>query len=611
MIPAPVAHAATSPAVLSLEGCVVDLPQQRVLRAEASLPLTTKEAEVLGYLAARPHVTVSRDELLRQVWGYARPPVTRATDLVVSRLRRKIELDPDAPRHIFTVTGAGYRFEPLADAPRIAAPSAAPGPVVLWSMDGRGLAVTLRLAEQLAAQAVPFVVDQASVADARPGPALEGASVLIWVLPAGPLPQLVQELLRLTEARRARDGLPLILPLVGPDAPPLTELGPTCPGPLAWEVDPGWCAAWVATLRAHPRPPWPLPPPTPVATQQSAASHVALQHNRRVPQPAGAGYNPDWYVPWPDLEREALGLLSTSGAPVVIQAAAGGGKTWLLRHLLDRRGGAATALLEPRALGGGIARSSDQLLAWLAQDLVDQLDLDVDLPDLSAAGPLGARRALDRWMERVVLPAVPDTLWLAWDGADQLRLNPGDDGVFQMLRAWASRARLPWDRLRLLLTISTEPALLMDRPELSPFNLTPPLRLGDLGPPSVSALVTRHGLADPVGTAQALAAWVGGHPYLVRLALYAMAVQGLGLDEIGDAALQGLGPWGDPLRALLLRLRANPPLGQAVAALARDPAAPLDLESAHRLVRVGLLRPDGAGFALRCPLYRRFLALHL
>jgi hypothetical protein len=165
--------------------------------------------------------------------------------------------------------------------------------------------------------------------------------------------------------------------------------------------------------------------------------------------------------------------------------------------------------------------------------------------------------------------------------------------------------------VRLLLTISTEPVFLLDRPELSPFNLTPPLRLGDLAGDVVADLVARHGLAHPAETAAALEGWVGGHPYLVRLALYAMATQGVGLEEVGARALRGEGPWGDPLRALLLRLRANDPLGQAIRTLVQDPSAPLDFEAGHRLVRAGLLRAEGPGFQLRYPLHARFLARHL
>jgi DNA-binding response OmpR family regulator len=55
---------------------------------------------------------VSREEFLREVWGYDRLPDTRTVDFHVVRLRRKIETDPENPRWLKTVRGAGFVLEP-------------------------------------------------------------------------------------------------------------------------------------------------------------------------------------------------------------------------------------------------------------------------------------------------------------------------------------------------------------------------------------------------------------------------------------------------------------------------------------------------------------------
>ncbi len=68
---------------------------------------------MLRYLASRPERIVRREELLRNVWGYAASPVnSRAVDHAIARLRRKIE--PDGGRHQFlhTVYGDGYCLTP-------------------------------------------------------------------------------------------------------------------------------------------------------------------------------------------------------------------------------------------------------------------------------------------------------------------------------------------------------------------------------------------------------------------------------------------------------------------------------------------------------------------
>lgn len=99
--------------VLHLTERIVDLGRQEVVRGgEIVDTLTTREAELLAWLVARPGRAVGRDELLREVWGYRSSAVTRTVDNTVLRLRAKIELDPARPRHVLTVHGTGYRFEP-------------------------------------------------------------------------------------------------------------------------------------------------------------------------------------------------------------------------------------------------------------------------------------------------------------------------------------------------------------------------------------------------------------------------------------------------------------------------------------------------------------------
>ena len=58
---------------------------------------------------------VTREELLRAVWGYSAAPLTRTVDNFVAKLRKKVERDPRNPRHILTVHGSGYRLVQSAD----------------------------------------------------------------------------------------------------------------------------------------------------------------------------------------------------------------------------------------------------------------------------------------------------------------------------------------------------------------------------------------------------------------------------------------------------------------------------------------------------------------
>ncbi len=90
----------------------VDLRHRILQKAGKEQRLTTHEAGVLGYLVARPGLDVPRDELLEKVWGYVPTIATRTVDNQILKLRKKVEDNPNDPRHILTVYGTGYRFEP-------------------------------------------------------------------------------------------------------------------------------------------------------------------------------------------------------------------------------------------------------------------------------------------------------------------------------------------------------------------------------------------------------------------------------------------------------------------------------------------------------------------
>jgi len=83
-----------------------------VSRAGQIVALSPKEFDLLLTLVRRRGAVASRVELLREVWGHRVEVMTRTVDIHIAELRRKLEDDPSAPRHILTVWKAGYRLEP-------------------------------------------------------------------------------------------------------------------------------------------------------------------------------------------------------------------------------------------------------------------------------------------------------------------------------------------------------------------------------------------------------------------------------------------------------------------------------------------------------------------
>jgi DNA-binding response OmpR family regulator len=72
--------------------------------------LAPKEYELLVALVSAKGAVLTRQELLRRVWGYANAVVSRTVDTHVLELRRKLEKDPASPRHLLTARKAGYRL---------------------------------------------------------------------------------------------------------------------------------------------------------------------------------------------------------------------------------------------------------------------------------------------------------------------------------------------------------------------------------------------------------------------------------------------------------------------------------------------------------------------
>jgi DNA-binding response OmpR family regulator len=98
------------PDVISIGDKTVDFTRLELHTGGEVIHLTLMEAELLAFLVRNAGRPVSRKQILDQVWGLHEDTDTRAIDNFVVRLRRYLEDDPSAPRHLLTVRGVGYRF---------------------------------------------------------------------------------------------------------------------------------------------------------------------------------------------------------------------------------------------------------------------------------------------------------------------------------------------------------------------------------------------------------------------------------------------------------------------------------------------------------------------
>ena len=88
----------------------VHVGHRLVTRRGHRVEMSTREFELLQYLLAHRGEVVSRDQLLRDVWGYSQVVVTRTVDNFVAKLRLHLEPKPHDPRYLITVHGSGYQL---------------------------------------------------------------------------------------------------------------------------------------------------------------------------------------------------------------------------------------------------------------------------------------------------------------------------------------------------------------------------------------------------------------------------------------------------------------------------------------------------------------------
>lgn len=183
-----------------------------------------------------------------------------------------------------------------------------------------------------------------------------------------------------------------------------------------------------------------------------------------------------------------------------------------------------------------------------------------------------------------------------------------------MLRGWHNRraTRTLWNQFNLLIAHSTEPTLFIKDLNQSPFNVGTVIRLGDFDRDEVLWLNARHG--SPIASGEdleRLLRLVGGHPYLVRQALYALAAGPMSVMDLVSVATDDNGPFGDHLRRHLWVLRDNSHLRKALRQVISGRGCE-DEDVFQRLRAAGLIEGESRALAkTRCDLYALYMRKHL
>jgi hypothetical protein len=176
------------------------------------------------------------------------------------------------------------------------------------------------------------------------------------------------------------------------------------------------------------------------------------------------------------------------------------------------------------------------------------------------------------------------------------------ESILEMFRRWVQDvAEEPWSALRLVVAVSTTPMMFIRGATRSPFfNVAAQIEVGDLNEEQTRQLAGLYRLQWDDAAIDALRVQVGGHPFLLRVAMYEAAVHSTPLERILDKRT----PEGQSLKQRALQIL--PPLDKLqhpLCQVARDRSAQIDDDAYEALRSVGLIEREGDVYRFRCKLY--------
>ncbi|MGE5658064.1 MAG: AAA-like domain-containing protein [Actinomycetota bacterium] len=319
-----------------------------------------------------------------------------------------------------------------------------------------------------------------------------------------------------------------------------------------------------------------------------------------------------FYIPRPPIESRCYETISQPGALIRIKAPRQMGKTSLMARILQsaEQQGSRTVALSFQLANKRVFTNSDTFLQWFCAIIGQELgQLEFLNKCWELADIIGSNLCCKAYFEQYLLSENSTPITLGLDEVDRVFESPEiADDFFGLLRALHEEAkrREIWKKFRLVVVHSTEVYIPLDVNK-SPFNVGLPIELPEFNSQQVQELAKRHGLIWNVAEVEELMALVGGHPYLVRLALYHIARQDITLNKLMQQAPTEAGIYGDHLRRHLWNLEKYAELMAGMREVVNTTGSVrLRSELAFKLNSMGLVKLEGNDCSPRCKLYEEY-----
>ncbi|MEH2162799.1 MAG: AAA-like domain-containing protein [Nostoc sp.] len=327
------------------------------------------------------------------------------------------------------------------------------------------------------------------------------------------------------------------------------------------------------------------------------------------------------YINRPPLEELVCNEILYPGCLIRIKAPRKTGKSSLLNRMIAsaREQGYQIVYLDFQEADEDIFASLDKFLRWFCVNVSRQLNLLPCLDDFWDI-EMGSKVSCKIYFEAYLLQYIDhNPLVLALNEVHRVFEHPNIAQDFlPMLRFWHEQAKQDeiWQKLRMVVVHTTEIYIPLKLNQ-SPFNVGITITLPPFTLNQVQNLALRYGLNWAAGSEGAkrlapLQAMVGGHPYLVNLALYHLCQQETTLEVLLETASTPVGIYSQHLRELLSLLQKEPELMSAMQqVIATDEKVELDAIAAYKLESMGLVKLNGNQAQVMCELYRLYFSQQL
>ncbi|MGD1713972.1 AAA-like domain-containing protein [Dapis sp. BLCC M172] len=317
--------------------------------------------------------------------------------------------------------------------------------------------------------------------------------------------------------------------------------------------------------------------------------------------------NSKFYMERPPIEEEAYAAICQPGNVIRIRAPRKMGKSSLVNRIIvyAQEISYKTVNIDFKQADESVFSNLNKFLRWFCTNISLQLKID-NILDNFWDEDIGSKVCCTLYFEEYLLTEIETPIVLILNEVNILfeHIEIAQD-FLPMLRYWHEKAKQNdiFEKLRLIVVHSTEIYIKLNINQ-SPFNVGLQIKLPEFNVEQIKKLALVHGLDWSEGNkAEQLMAMVGGHPYLVRLALYYLCEQNMSLEQLLLEAPTHTGIYNNYLRSLWEYLQQKPELLAVFQKIIREKDSIEDI-LAHQLDSLGLVKLNGNNCRLSCELYQ-------